>query len=309
MPSTLTHYIFNKKIIKDEKYADIFLLGGQGADVFFFYGYNIVKRKNIKEIRQIGANIHQINPDKLYMSMLSYAFSKNGEEKEILINYIRGFMYHYALDRLIHPYVFYNTGFPYTNKKYNYYHGKFESILDTLLAKENDCNISTRKSIKTKKHHVKICSEMISTVVNDYFNINLLKENSFYNAYKDFRFVRLIIDSKYGIKKALFETFLKESTINAICQPKKVDDEYDYMNIQHNIWIDPSSGDSKTESVNDMFYNAYLDCRIIDNIIYNFKDNVVTQRKITKFTNNINHDGRCLDKFMTYFKIIWKDEK
>ena len=55
----------------------------------------------------------------------------------------------------------------------------------------------------------------------------------------------------------------------------------------------------------DLFYKAEEDTRVIDNIIYNFKDNLVTQKKITKFTNNINHDGRDLDKNMTYFKVIW----
>ena len=105
MPSTLTHYVFNKQLINDHKYEDIFLLGGQGADVLFFYGYNLFKRNNVKSIRDIGAKIHQINPDKLYMKMLSYTFLKQAEEKEILLNFTRGFMYHYALDRNIHPYV------------------------------------------------------------------------------------------------------------------------------------------------------------------------------------------------------------
>ena len=60
----------------------------------------------------------------------------------------------------------------------------------------------------------------------------------------------------------------------------------------------------------DLLDKAILDTRIIDGIIYNYKDNIVTQRKISKFTANINHDGRNLDNYMTYFKIIWgKGEK
>ena len=242
MPSTLTHYIFNKPLAKDEKYRDIFLLGGQGADVLFFYGYNLLKRENAKEIREIGTLLHQINPDIIYMKMLTYAFNKQGEEKEILVNFIRGFMYHYALDRNIHPYVFYNTGFPYTDKRYNVYHSKFESILDTLLSKEYDCKRSTRSVLKASKNHVKVCSKMLSEILNNYFNIDFFNENSFYIAYKDFRFVRLMVDSKFGIKKAIFTAFLKNSVIDNISQPKKVRDCYDYLNKSKSTWINPTSG-------------------------------------------------------------------
>ena len=308
MPSTLTHYIYNNQFDIDKKYKDIFLLGGQGADVFFFYGYNFSKRENSAQIREIGAKIHQINPDKLYMEMLSYAFEKKDEEKNILLNFIKGFMYHYALDRLVHPFVFYNTGFPYTNKKYNANHGRFESILDTLLMQEYNCHISTRRSIKASKNKILICSNMLAKVLNDYFEIEYLKPNTYYNAYCDFRFVRLLVDSKYGVKKFFFNTFMKDSTINNISQPKKVSDDniYDYLNKKHYVWIHPTSGCAKTQSIDDLFKEAQLDCRIIDNIIYNFKTNIVTQRKLSKFTSNVNHDGKNLDMNMTYFKIIWK---
>ena len=93
MPSALTHYIFNNKLIKDDKYKDIFLLAGQGSDTLFFYGYNVTKRKNKEKIRKLGYDIHATNPDKLYMSMLRYTFKKHGEEREILLNFTRGFMY------------------------------------------------------------------------------------------------------------------------------------------------------------------------------------------------------------------------
>ena len=311
MPSTLTHYIFNKGLVSDLKYEDIFLLGGQGADVFFFYGYNFVKRENVKEIRRIGEKIHQINPDVLYHKMLSYAHNQSKENKDLLISFIRGFMYHYALDRTIHPYVFYNTGFPYTNKKYSYYHSKFESILDTLLSEKYDCKISTRKAIKTNLNSVKVCSKMLCAVLNEYFNIDLLKENTYYLAYKDFRMVRLVIDSKYGIKKWLLNLFLEKSTINAICQPRKVkdNDKYDYLNISNKEWINPCDGNTCNLSIEELFDIAKMECRIIDTIIHNYKDNIVTQRKITKYTNNINHDGRSLELYMTYFKIIWSNKK
>lgn len=308
MPSTLTHYVFNKQLVKDKKYEDIFLLGGQGADVIFFYGYSLFKREHKKEIRQFGFDIHAIDPDKLYMEMLRYTFSKNAEEREILLNFVRGFMYHYALDRNVHPYVFYNTGFPYTNPIYKANHGIFEGILDTLVVDEYNVKISTRKSLKTKSSEVKICSKLIAYVAKEIFNLDYVNEDTYYKSYKDFRFVRLIIDSKYGVKKAIFNKLLKNNPLNTLCQPHKVkdDDKYDYLNKKHKEWLIPTTGESTRDSVKDLFNKSIMDTRVVDTIIYNYKDNIVTQRKITKFTNNTNHDGRNLDKFMTYFKTIWE---
>jgi hypothetical protein len=132
------------------------LLACQGPDTSFFYGYNIKKRDDKKDINSFGFYLHSINPTDLYHNMLAYAFKNDGEEKEILIEFTRGFVYHYLLDRTIHPYVFYNTGFPYTNKKYNLNHGFFEGSLDTALMKKNNCNISNRKAIKANKKYVKL---------------------------------------------------------------------------------------------------------------------------------------------------------
>lgn len=310
MPSTLTHYVFNKQLIKDEKYKDIFLLGGQGADVFFFYGYNVVKRENSKRIRQLGFHIHKLSPHEIYFNMLKYAFSKSGEEQAILMNFTRGFMYHYALDRTLHPYVFYNTGFPYTNPIYNRNHGNFESVLDTLLMEEYNEKVSTRRAIKANKNAIKICSTMLSYVIKETLNIDIIKDDSYYKAYKDFRFVRLMIDSKYGVKKSIFNCLLKNSSINIASQPYKVKDDsiYDYLNKNHKSWVVPSTGEVCKLSVNELFAKAKEDTRIIDTIIYNFKDNLVTKRKIEKFVNNVNHDGHDINKNMIYFKSIWGKE-
>lgn len=309
MPSSLTHYVFNKQLIKNQNYENIFLLGGQGADVFFFYGYNLLKRKEIDKIRKFGNDIHAIDPAKLFMQMLRYSFSKKGEEKDILISFTRGFMYHYALDRNMHPYIFYKTGFPYTTKKYNLNHSNMESTIDTLIMKEYGYKVSTRKAIKANNKHVKMCSKMFQLIAKNIFNYDFINEDTYYKAYKDFRFTRLILDSRFGIKKSLFNAFLKETKINAVSQPSKVkdDDKYDYLNKKKNDWIVPDLGIKVNYSVKDMFDAAILDTRIIDNIIYNYKDNIVTQRKLTKFSDNINHDGRHLDKEMTYFKVIWSN--
>ena len=306
MPAALTHYLFSKNLVKNDKYKDIFLLACQGPDTLFFYGYNIKKRDDKKDINSFGFYLHSINPTDLYHNMLAYAFKKDGEEKEILIEFTRGFVYHYLLDRTIHPYVFYNTGFPYTNKKYNLNHGFFEGSLDTALMKKNNCNISNRKAIKANKKYVKLCSTMIASVANSMMKKEILKDDSYYKAYKDFRLVRLILDSKYGIKKTIFNKFFHNSPMNTLSQPRNIKDNIDYLNDKKSVWLNPSSGEESNCNIEELFKKVELDTRIIDNIIYNYKDNIVTRKKIEKLVNNINHDGKPLNLNMRFFSNIYR---
>ena len=70
---------------------------------------------------------------------------------------------------------------------------------------------------------------MLSIVANELMGKEILKEDSYYKAYKDFRFVRLFIDSKYGVKKAIFNKFLHNTPINTLCQPHILKDNIDYL--------------------------------------------------------------------------------
>ena len=309
MPAALTHYIFSRDLVKNDKYKDIFLLGCQGPDTLFFYGYNIKKREDKKDVNKFGFYLHSINPTDLYHKMFAYAFSKEKEEKEMLIEFTRGFVYHYLLDRTIHPYVFYNTGFPYTKKKYNLGHGFFEGSLDTAIMTKKNCKVSNYRAIKANKKYVMACSIMLAKVANDLMQKEVLKEDTYYKAYKDFRLVRLVLDSKYGVKKAIFNKFFDDEPINTICQPHRIKDGIDYLNEEKRIWLNPTSGEPSDDSVLDLFKKVELDTRIIDNIICNYKDNIVTRKKIEKLVNNINHDGKPLDSNMRFFDIIYKKDR
>ena len=78
------------------------------------------------------------------------------------------------------------------------------------------------------------------------------------------------------------------------------------MNYNKSEWMNPTSGIKSNESVKELFKRAEEDTRIIDTIIYNFKENIVTRRKLDKFTNMINHDGKPLNSNMRYFNLIYK---
>ena len=137
MPSILTHYYFINDCINEnypflENEKDIACLGAQGTDPFYFYG-NLLKRLDKKEINDFASLIHNDNPFELYKHFIETANKEKGVNRDFLFSYIFGLLNHYVLDRTIHPYVFYSTGF---DKSYLEDHQKFETNMEEKFEKK-----------------------------------------------------------------------------------------------------------------------------------------------------------------------------
>jgi hypothetical protein len=140
MPNIITHYNFCNNRVNDDL-KKIALLGSQGPDPFFFS-----LKLNSKKYYSLASSMHKMDPYDMYKYMIDYALDKNEREKEILFSFIRGFMYHYCVDRRCHPYVFYVTGFKTDENKgklkKKLSHSGFETYIDVLLSKKYGITIS-----------------------------------------------------------------------------------------------------------------------------------------------------------------------
>ncbi len=107
MPSLYTHASFGEKVLAElsnetreklERYKDLFFIGLQGPDILFYYK---MPRKN--EINQLGHALHQL-PAIEFMEHARTVIEKCND-KEAAIAYISGFICHFTLDRMAHPFV------------------------------------------------------------------------------------------------------------------------------------------------------------------------------------------------------------
>lgn len=316
MPALYTHYLFALDLIKeDEKHTSLYLLAAQGPDAFFFYGYSLKIRKNKGARQGFGRMLHKIDIAKTYEAMLKYANKKEGEEKEILLSFIRGFMFHYCLDHIAHPYVFYRTGFVIEGKKdqkdhkfYSLAHTAFETNLDVLLKEEKAFFKQPKELVKIKRKEGKIVSRMFFNVAKDIFDIDLGK-NTYYQAYKDLRFVEKFLNSKKGGKKRYFSKHMHSSIMNALSYPVGLtnDDVYDYLNLKHVEWRYPSSGEKSHKSFLDLFEEAKVKAKQVDEIIIRSNVGQDVLDDLMKFTNGINHDGVKVGEKMQYMHFLCED--
>lgn len=138
MPALYTHLRFGEEVAKTlpPPYAEIiarfpeaFALGTQGPDILFYY-----KPMKSNEIRKRGTFLHMFSGEKFFLAQgekLLEATPANSVEEILTANgafaaYICGFLCHFTLDTLCHPYIDERSCEAVS-------HGKIESELDKAV--------------------------------------------------------------------------------------------------------------------------------------------------------------------------------
>lgn len=318
MPSVLTHYGFNKELfdnsiefLKDNE--DIYLVGAQGPDPFFFYGINpFLSAKNSKVIRLFGNKLHKMDPSKMFEFFLDYA--DKSKDKDILYSYILGAVLHYILDRKIHPYVFYKTGFSDDNKmkkKYFADHTLFETHIDVLLMNDRykKYKVRTIDSIKCDEDKIEIVSEMYEQFSKNVLKENMVDDDSFTDAYKHMCNIEKVLYSKYGVKKILANLLVKNTPLNTMMHPRTIkdDESVDYLNKKKNKWKDPATCTVYEKSLYELIDEAREESLLWINLL---KDSYNSRKiNLKNFTKGFIYDGYLEGSKMKEFKSVYKKEE
>lgn len=276
MPDIITHILFAEDMLKRvEKWSDskwkkdilnrkeLFILGCQGPDIFFYNDFLPWIRN--KRGPKIGTLMHLEKTGDFFIEGVKYIKENKTKDNEALFTYLSGFMCHFALDKITHPYIFYFTG-EYDKARpetvqYKGYHKKLELIIDTILLKEKkglkSCKYNIYKKIDAGKTLPKSVNEFYDYAFEKIYKLRV-DEGLANNSYKDIKKVFKLIYDPVGIKKGTLHTLdvltndkLKYSNLT---HPRKIDDEVDYMNKNHNKWVHPCD---EKDIYEDSFYDLY----------------------------------------------------
>ena len=142
MPSSLTHSYFAidvynkldnvcKNKIKNLDYLKIF---AQGPDLLYFF--NSLTKGNIK-IRKLGSYCHKHKTKDFFVNLVTNIKEDNLQNNSEVMSFLYGYISHFVLDSVVHPFVYYKTGiFDRCRKetyKYNGLHGEMEYYLDVYM--------------------------------------------------------------------------------------------------------------------------------------------------------------------------------
>ncbi len=276
MPDIITHYIFGLDtahsikdssiypIIKEQK--DLFSIGLQGPDPFY---YHKLRQKDSKHI--IGTRMHTEKTGDFIISALCYTkkFDINSLQFAQCLSYLSGFICHYILDSMAHPYIFYLggryiEGDPETNK-FQGLHKQLEIAIDSILYEEK---------FGKKASHLKIHSTILKDIrlpesLNGLYEDTLLLSygihnggNLFNRSYHDTRaYYKTTYDSS-GVKKGLLNVvspIVSKSIspfVSSFSYFNCVNHNYDYMNRNRQVWLHPVTGNVYTFTFYDILRNA-----------------------------------------------------
>ncbi|SFQ43102.1 Zinc dependent phospholipase C [Lachnospiraceae bacterium XBB1006] len=140
MPGFYTHYLFGamtfpglrnqhtKDIIRDNK--SVYTFGLQGPDfLFYFLPSQIIHRGNL------GSTMHERRTGCFLFHLLNTCTQfTDPEDRAIAECYILGFLGHYTLDSVAHPYIYDRSGFVFQKtQKYYSRHIELETEIDSEM--------------------------------------------------------------------------------------------------------------------------------------------------------------------------------
>ena len=277
MPGFTTHYLFGvdayKKINNPklkQKIGDnhcAFALGLQGPDVFFYYlpSYYLCPKG-------LGDLAHHKDTGLFFANLLDSRelFWGDSFKQAIADAYIIGYIGHYTLDCIIHPYVYAVTKYdPKQPKKLTEYFGQhtyFETEIDNEL-------LFMKKKIYPSKFHQdhtvaltseerEVIAQMLTYAYNNtYSGVHITKRNVI-GASKWMKLGSKLLNDPSGRKKVLVRFTEKLLIGNPFISPMVASDTYrfvdDPLNLAHRRWYHPWTHNASEESFMDLYKKAEL---------------------------------------------------
>ena len=254
MPGFRSHYFFGDMSIKDMEDAPSFIkehrtvynLGEQGPDIFFYS-----PQAHALYPKNVGFLMHKEKVNDFFRNLLAAreAFA-TGEDLDIADAYICGFMGHYTLDTVCHPYVHFRS----EKKKYLHEFTKsfgIHVLLETDIDNDNvrhfeHCEPSEFNhydTIKVSPHEREVVSLLLKNAIAKTYPENEVKQRHIKSAISFSRTLFKWMKDKHGTKKKLVmlvdKIFFHHIFLSSVISNDHLHQYDDPCNLEHNEYKNP----------------------------------------------------------------------
>lgn len=275
MPGFTTHYLFGADAYKRigpggfhdnlKHNHSAFALGLQGPDLFFYYLPSYLMHK-----QNIGALAHSHKTGEFFSHLLDSRrfFVKNPRALGIADAYITGFLGHYTLDCIVHPYVYAFTGYtpktPPSHTKYFGQHAYFETEIDTELLYQKKhlypSQFHQNATIHLTRLQHRVIIRMLVYAYRSTFPGIAANDILLGGAPLWMKFGTRALRDPSGQKKVLARLIEKIFLGQAFLSPMVASDYYrfieDPLNLSHKCWVHPWTGETSTASFPELYRQA-----------------------------------------------------
>lgn len=209
MPAFSTHHLFAEEMMEtirksvkgvnlDERAV---IYGTQGPDYLFFH--RILPTMKGESLNSVGSAMHKCDPARLFEAMAEYVKTENDYNRDTLLSYLCGFICHYALDRRVHPFVYWAVDDMKKKEGIKYHsfiiHNREEFNMDMIFLREkrnitNALTFSTQAFLSDDENLIDEMAKVSRFTCSCVLRKNIGKER-FAEAYRDFRYMQGLINS------------------------------------------------------------------------------------------------------------------
>ena len=272
MPALVTHDTFGNEayeLITDtvgssKDCIEAFLLGNQGPDPLFY----AVMDPSVSDWAKFGTTLHRERTNDLLAALRGSLEIFSGKEKTIARAYALGFLCHYLLDSRVHPlvysqeYALCDAGVPgLTRKDGGNVHTTIECEFDeVVLSRYLHTNL---RQFNPSRCILRAGLDVLRVVSTMYLYMGLTvygqvpPADLFTRSVKLFRAAMTLLYSRNGLKRWLVvrleEAMRSVSTFGSLSMRARPRQESIFENASHDPWIEPATGNERTESFDDLF--------------------------------------------------------
>ncbi|MEX2461483.1 MAG: zinc dependent phospholipase C family protein [Paenibacillaceae bacterium] len=280
MPNIWTHLIFGQEVLQElqlihileqPKLRNTFNLGCQGPDILFYHNFWPWQRD--KKMNKLGSAMHSTECGPMLLETVHTVQARELDDPVVV--YVLGFLLHHVLDRNMHPYIFYRSGF----KKWDHQH--FEVAMDTLIVKHKlgleTWRTPVWKQINIGEHMPEGTLTMLNIAAQQLYPklTEHIQESDWDKAYQDMIQAQKIFHDPSGIKRIL--TFQQ---IEPMVFKRKLT-HHDFLNEARKEWNHPAlENKTSTSSIWDMWDLALEDgLHVIQSALNFLQENTLHQEK------------------------------
>lgn len=284
MSALHTHYkhgndvlkkLYQKQQLEINSNINYYNMFNQGFDNLYYYLFNR------KYYRDFGIKAHKKNIDTFFYELITFIKENNLQDSYEVTSMLYGFINHYTLDTIVHPYINYQV------KNLDIPHTKIEFMIDGQL---DSINTSYKLLISKVKF-----TKNLKLTINHVFDKTYQKENiaKIFKISHNFSYYiyRYFIHDKNGLKTKIYKLIGKFIPIdiilhkNTIC-PKVFDERI--LNKNKEVWHHPSNNKEIYNYSYDELYNSAV------------KIAVTLNKDVYKVLNNKGN----IDEFIEKIKLI-----
>lgn len=212
MPNFFAHHLHGQRVLETlpENIAQgitnkkLYEIGLQGPDIF--YPYKALALPNTYKINKLGSKMHR-KPARVFMDKLFD--NTNISSKGDLFSYVCGFICHFSLDSVCHPYI--NA----VTKKNNFTHGEIEVEFDrVLLMMEGYDPLTTRFSDMITVPTIK--NKALKEMAKAYKGYKKVSPKVLARSIQDFKLFKKIFYSPSTIKQHVLLCISKLFMLNKV---------------------------------------------------------------------------------------------